>query len=270
MSERIQETTEWLRTRQGKCRPQVAIILGSGLGNLHKEIAIETEIPYHEIPHFPVSTVEGHAGTLIFGKLNGTDILAMNGRFHYYEGYSVKETTFPIRVFHALGITTLFVSNAAGGTNPTFRIGDLMVITDHINLLPEHPLRGRNISPGPRFLEMSQAYAPHLIDKALSIGKSHGIPLQTGIYLATQGPTYETPAEYRMFRLFGADAVGMSTVPEVLVARHCGMDCFGISIITNSGQKCAQVSHEEVKQAADAAQPHMTLLFKELIKHTQE
>ena len=270
MLEEIRETTEWLNIRKGSCLPKVAIILGSGLGNLRKEIAIETEIPYSQIPHFPVPTVEGHAGTLIFGKIGQTDIVAMNGRFHYYEGYSTKETTLPVRVFHTLGIRYLFASNAAGGTNPEFKVGDLMIITDHINLLPEHPLRGRNMPPGPRFLEMSNAYSADFITKALAIGQANGFALRTGIYLATQGPTYETPAEYRMFRLLGADAVGMSTVPEIIVARHCGMTCFGVSVITNSGQKNAAVSHEEVKEAADAAQPRMTLLFKELLKQIEE
>lgn len=266
MLQKIQETAEWLRRKIGAVHPQIAIVLGSGLGNLHKEIETSLEISYSEIPNFPVSTVEGHAGKLIVGRLGGKEVLAMNGRFHFYEGYSTKETTFPIRVFYELGIDTLFVSNAAGGTNPGFHIGDLMVITDHINLLPEHPLHGPNILPGPRFLEMSKTYDPKLVQKALEIAQKNGIQLRQGVYLATQGPTYETPSEYRMFRLLGADAVGMSTVPEVIVARHCGMRCFGISVITNSGQKSALVSHEEVKQAADAAQPRMTTIFKELIK----
>ena len=268
MSEQnIQEAALWLKERFHNFHPQTAIILGSGLGNISKEFDIQVEIPYKDIPHFPVSTVEGHAGTLIAGRWEGKEIIAMNGRFHYYEGYSTKEATFPIRVFHALGVNHLFASNAAGGTNPGFRIGDLMVITDHINLIPDHPLRGRNIGPGPRFPEMSDAYSPRLIAQAEKIASDNGILLRKGIYLADSGPTYETPAEYRMYRLLGADAVGMSTVPEIIVARHCGMECFGISVITNSGQKNACVSHEEVKEAADAAQPRMSLIFRELIKN---
>ena len=269
MSEQdIQETALWLKQQLHDSHPQTAIILGSGLGNLVNEIDILAEIPYKDIPHFPVSTVDGHAGTLIIGHWGGKDIIAMNGRFHYYEGYSTREATFPIRVFHAVGVRTLLVSNAAGGTNPGFHIGDLMVITDHINLIPDHPLRGKNIAPGPRFPEMSNAYSPRLISLAKEIAGKNGIPLLEGIYLADSGPTYETPAEYRMYRLLGADAVGMSTVPEIIVARHCGMECFGISVITNSGQKNAFVTHEEVKAAADSAQPKMSLIFRELIKQS--
>lgn len=248
--------------------PETAVILGSGLGNLVNELTDTYEIAYKDIPHFPVSTVEGHSGRLIFGKLGQKDIMAMQGRFHYYEGYSMKEVTFPVRVMRELGIQTLFVSNAAGGTNPTFEIGDLMIITDHINFFPEHPLRGKNISYGPRFPDMSEAYDRTLIARAKEIASQKGITLREGIYIGTQGPTYETPAEYRMFARWGADAVGMSTVPEVIVANHCGMKVFGISVITDLGVegKIVEVSHEDVQRAADAAQPRMTAIMREMIQ----
>ena len=248
--------------------PETAVILGSGLGNLVNELTDTYEIAYKDIPHFPVSTVEGHSGRLIFGKLGRKDIMAMQGRFHYYEGYSMKEVTFPVRVMRELGIQTLFVSNAAGGTNPTFEIGDLMIITDHINFFPEHPLRGKNISYGPRFPDMSEAYDRTLIARAKEIANQKGITLREGIYIGTQGPTYETPAEYRMFARWGADAVGMSTVPEVIVANHCGIRVFGMSVITDLGVegKIVEVSHEEVQRAADAAQPRMTAIMREMIQ----
>ena len=248
-------------------RPETAIILGTGLGSLVNEIEDKYEISYETIPHFPVSTVEGHSGKLIFGKLGKKDILAMQGRFHFYEGYAMTEVTFPIRVMKELGIKTLFVSNAAGGMNPDFEIGDLMIITDHINFFPEHPLRGKNIPYGPRFPDMSEAYNKELIRKADEIAAEKGIKVQRGIYIGTQGPTYETPAEYKMFRILGADAVGMSTVPEVIVANHCGIRVFGMSVITDLGVegKIVEVTHEEVQKAADKAQPLMTTIMRELI-----
>ncbi len=251
-------------------QPETAIILGTGLGKLAAEITEATRIPYKEIPNFPVSTVEGHCGQLIFGKLGQKDIMAMEGRFHYYEGYSMQEVTFPIRVMYELGIKTLFVSNAAGGTNPAFEIGDLMIITDQINALPENPLRGKNFPTGPRFVDMHEAYSHTLIEQARAIAKEKGIKVQEGVYLATQGPTYETPAEYKMFRTWGADAVGMSTVPEVIVANHCGMRCFGISVITDLGVegKIVEVSHEEVQKAADAVQPLMAEIMREMINRS--
>ena len=247
--------------------PETAIILGSGLGKLVDEITDKYEINYTDIPHFPVSTVEGHSGKLIFGKLGDKDIMAMQGRFHFYEGYPMKEVTFPVRVMRELGIKTLFVSNAAGGMNPDFEIGDLMIITDHINFFPEHPLRGKNIEYGPRFPDMSEAYNKELIRKANEIAAEKGIKVQHGIYIGTQGPTYETPAEYKMFRILGADAVGMSTVPEVIVANHCGIRVFGISVITDLGVegKIVEVTHEDVQKAADQAQPLMTTIMRELI-----
>ncbi len=266
MYAKIQETAEWLKGRMPS-KPETAIILGTGLGHLSEEIQTECTIPYSEIPNFPVSTVEGHSGQLIFGKLGGKDIMAMQGRFHYYEGYSMKEVTFPIRVMYELGIKTLFVSNAAGGTNPGFRIGDLMIITDQINYMPENPLRGENIPTGPRFPDMSEAYDPLLIELADKIAAEKGIKVKHGVYLATQGPTYETPSEYRMFAHWGADAVGMSTVPEVIVARHSGIRCFGISIITDLGVngKIVKVTHENVQKAANEAQPRMAAIMREMI-----
>ncbi len=266
MLEQIQETASYIKSQIHNI-PETAIILGSGLGKLADELTDTHEIDYKDIPHFPVSTVEGHSGRLIFGHLGGKKVMAMQGRFHYYEGYSMKEVTFPIRVMRELGIKTLFVSNAAGGTNPSFEIGDLMIITDHINFFPEHPLRGKNISYGPRFPDMSEAYDHTLIARAKEIAARKGITVREGIYIGTQGPTYETPAEYRMFARWGADAVGMSTVPEVIVANHCGIRVFGISVITDLGVegKIVEVTHEEVQQAADAAQPRMTEIMKELI-----
>ena len=269
MLERIQETASFLRSKMHTC-PETAIILGTGLGSLVNEITDKYEISYEEIPHFPVSTVEGHSGKLIFGKLGEKEIMAMQGRFHFYEGYSMKEVTFPIRVMRELGIKTLFVSNAAGGMNPDFEIGDLMIITDHINFFPEHPLRGKNISYGPRFPDMSEAYYKALIQKADEIAIEKGIKVQHGIYIGTQGPTFETPAEYKMFHILGADAVGMSTVPEVIVANHCGIRVFGVSVITDLGVegKIVEVSHEEVQKAADEAQPRMTTIMRELINRS--
>ena len=266
MLERIQETAAFLRGRM-HTHPETAIILGTGLGSLVHEITDKYEISYEGIPNFPVSTVEGHSGKLIFGKLGDKDIMAMQGRFHFYEGYAMTEVTFPVRVMRELGIRTLFVSNAAGGMNPDFQIGDLMIITDHINFFPEHPLRGKNIPYGPRFPDMSEAYNRELIRQADRIAAEKGIKVQHGIYIGTQGPTYETPAEYKMFRILGADAVGMSTVPEVIVANHCGIRVFGISVITDLGVegKIVEVTHEDVQKAADAAQPLMTTIMRELI-----
>lgn len=267
MYERIRETAEWLRERRPNA-PQTAIVLGTGLGQLAERIEKLVCIPYADIPNFPVSTVEGHAGQLIFGRLGGRDVMAMEGRFHYYEGYTMQQVTFPVRVMHELGIRTLFVSNAAGGMNPAFSIGDLMVITDHINFMPENPLHGPNVPPGPRFPDMSEAYSRDLIARADEIAARNGIKVQHGVYLATQGPTFETPAEYRMFASWGADAVGMSTVPEVIVANHCGMRCFGMSIITDLGGfgEPVKVTHEEVQRAASAVQPLMATIMEELVK----
>ena len=266
MLQKIQETAEFLRGKM-TTSPETAIILGTGLGSLVNEITDKYEIEYKDIPNFPLSTVEGHSGKLIFGKLGSKEIMAMQGRFHFYEGYSMKEVTFPVRVMRELGIRTLFVSNAAGGMDPDFQIGDLMIINDHINFFPEHPLRGKNIPYGDRFPDMSAAYDKELIAMAKEIAKEKGIRVVEGVYLGTQGPTFETPAEYRMFHRMGGDAVGMSTVPEVIVARHCGIKVFGISVITDLGVEgiVVECSHEEVQKAADEAQPKMTTIFREII-----
>ena len=267
MYKKIRETADWLRQRMPNA-PEKAIVLGSGLGELAKRIERLQTFPYREIPNFPVSTVEGHTGELIFGRLGGVDVMAMEGRFHYYEGWTMQEVTFPVRVMYELGIKTLYVSNAAGGTNPDFRIGDLMIITDHINFMPESPLHGPNIPTGPRFPDMSEAYSKDLIALADRVAAEHGIKVRHGVYIATQGPTYETPAEYRMFARWGADAVGMSTVPEVIVAHHCGIKTFGLSIITDLGgmENPMKITHEEVLRAAEAAQPYMATLIEEMVK----
>ena len=266
MLEKIKETADFIKAKVNDI-PTTAIILGTGLGELVNHIEITDVIEYSEIPNFPISTVEGHSGKLIFGALGNKRVMAMQGRFHFYEGYSMQQVTFPVRVMKALGINTLFVSNAAGGMNPEFKIGDIMIINDHINLFPEHPLRGKNIEYGPRFPDMSEAYSKELIAKALEIAQEKGIKVQQGVYLGTQGPTFETPSEYKMFHILGADAVGMSTVPEVIVANHCGIKVFGVSVITDLGVegKIVEVSHEEVQKAADEAQPRMTTIMRELI-----
>ena len=265
MLQKIQETASFLKGKM-HTNPETAIILGTGLGSLANEITEKYEIKYEDIPNFPLSTVEGHSGKLIFGKLGQKDIMAMQGRFHYYEGYSMQEVTFPVRVMKELGIKTLFVSNASGGTHPDFEIGDLMIITDHINHFPEHPLRGKNLY-GDRFPDMSEAYDKALVAQADEIAREKGIKVQHGVYLGTQGPTFETPAEYKMFRILGCDAVGMSTVPEVIVANHCKIKVFGVSVVTDLGVegKIVEISHEEVQKAADAAQPKMTTIMRELI-----
>ncbi len=269
MYSKIQETASWLKARM-HTKPQTAIILGTGLGRLVDEIEISQEIPYAEIPNFPQSTVEGHSGKLLFGKLGGKEIMSMQGRFHYYEGYSMREVTFAVRVMYELGIKTLYVSNAGGGTNPSFSVGDIMIITDHINHFPEHPLRGKNFPTGPRFPDMHEVYDKQLIALADEIAEEKGIKVQHGVYLGTQGPTFETPAEYRMFARWGADAVGMSTVPEVIVAHHCGMKVFGVSVITDLGgfDNPVEVSHEEVQKAADKVQPKMAEIMKEMIRRS--
>ena len=267
MYEKIQETASWLMARM-TTSPKTAIVLGTGLGQLASDISDTYEFPYQDIPNFPVSTVEGHSGKLIFGKLGGVDIMAMQGRFHFYEGYSMKEVTFPVRVMYELGIKTLFVSNAAGGMNSNYQIGDLMIITDHINFFPEHPLRGKNFPTGPRFPDMHETYDHQLIKQADEIAQEKGIKVQHGVYVGVQGPTFETPAEYKMYRILGGDAVGMSTVPEVIVAHHCGIKTFGISVITDLGgfDDPVEVSHEEVQEAANKAQPLMTEIMREMIK----
>lgn len=269
MLTKIKETAEFIRTRINGEMPRLAIILGTGLGPLGDQITDKQEIKYEDIPNFPVSTVEGHSGKLIFGKLGGKRVMAMSGRFHYYEGYDMKQVTFPVRVFRELGVETLFVSNAAGGMNKDFRVGDVMIITDHINLFPENPLRGKNYNElGTRFPAMTEAYNAEYIAMADKIAQEKGLRIVHGVYVGTTGPTFETPAEYEYFRVIGGDAVGMSTVPEVIVANHGGMKVFGISVITDLGGKdVKQVpTHEEVQQAAVKAQPTVVALVTEMVE----
>lgn len=267
MLEQIRETADFIKKSVGEM-PQIAIILGTGLGDLVNHIDIRKELSYKEIPNFPVSTVEGHSGKLIFGNLGGKYVMAMQGRFHYYEGYDMKQVTFPVRVMRQLGVDRLFVSNAAGGMNKEFQVGDVMVITDHINLFPENPLRGKNYEElGPRFPAMTEAYSSGIISMADDIAREEGIRLMHGVYVGTPGPTFETPAEYEYFRIIGGDAVGMSTVPEVIVANHSGMTVFGVSVITDLGGKDVKEvpTHEEVQKAAIKAQPIMTKIIKEML-----
>lgn len=261
------EAADYLRSRTA-LRPSTAIILGSGLGNLADSIADATVIPYKEIPYFKSSTAIGHKGNLIIGTLGGTPVLAMQGRFHFYEGYSMQDVTLPVRVMSRFGIKRLLVSNAAGGMNPDFRVGDLMVITDHISFMP-NPLIGHNIDEmGPRFPDMTTVYSTVLRKRAHNAAEKIGVKLKEGVYVAETGPTYETPAEYRMYRLMGGDAVGMSTVPEVIVARHCGMEIFGMSVITNCasdlGEDCLN-DGDEVVRVANIAANQMTSIFKALL-----
>ena len=268
MLEKIKETAQFLSDRVKGEMPRIAIILGTGLGPLVDHITDKQVIPYHDIPNFPESTVAGHSGNFIFGTLGGRRVIAMQGRFHYYEGYDMKTVTFPVRVFKALGVETLFVSNAAGGMNKEFLVGDVMIITDHINLFPENPLRGKNYEElGPRFPAMTEPYDKRLIAIADEIGREKGLRLMHGVYVGTTGPTFETPAEYEYFRVIGGDAVGMSTVPEVIVAKHSSMKVFGISVITDLGGKdITEVpSHEEVQKAAINAQPTVVALMKEVV-----
>jgi purine-nucleoside phosphorylase len=250
-------------------KPEVGIVLGSGLGGLGDKIEADKIISYSEIPDFPVSTVEGHKGRLILGTLGTKKIVAMQGRFHYYEGYDMNQVTFPIRVMNFLGVKYLFVSNAAGGMNPEFNVGDIMVIRDHINHFPVNPLKGQNNSElGVRFPDMSNVYDKNLIAKAKEIAKKHNIPLREGVYIGSSGPTLETPAEYKMFRIWGADATGMSTVPEVIVAHHMGIKCFGMSVITNTDKPFDGedgTTHDYVQNVAESVEPQMTMLIKELM-----
>ena len=248
--------------------PRIGIVLGSGLGNLAQEIVAEKEIAYSDIPHFPVSTVEGHQGKLIFGTLNGQPVAVLSGRFHYYEGYTPEQVVFPIRVLKFLGVETLLLSNAAGGMNARFRVGDLMIIHDHISLFIINPLLGRNESQlGPRFPDMSEPYSKALIQKAKTIADRLDIRLHEGVYAGVTGPTFETRAEYKLLHLAGGDAVGMSTVQEVIAARHIGMSVFAISVITDLGirEEDNIITHEEVLAAAAAAEPKLTALFGGLV-----
>lgn len=271
MLDTIKQTTDFIRSKVTEM-PSTAIILGTGLGALVDHIDDKVYIPYASIPNFPVSTVEGHSGNLIFGRLGTKPVLAMQGRFHYYEGYDMKQVTFPVRVMKELGIETLFVSNAAGGMNKEFRVGDIMIITDHINTFPENPLRGKNDNRlGPRFPAMTEAYSHKLIALADEIAAEKGIRVMHGVYVGVTGPTFETPAEYEYYRIIGGDAVGMSTVPEVIVANHAGMKVFGVSVITDLGGKdVTEVpTHEDVQLAAQAAQPKMMEIMRELVSRAE-
>jgi purine-nucleoside phosphorylase len=267
MLEKIEETTDFLRS-EGFVDPDVGIILGTGLGGLTAKIGNRIEIDYRKIPNFPVSTVEGHEGKLIFGEFGGKKIVAMKGRFHYYEGYGPEQVSFPVRVLKYLGIKCLFLSNAAGGVNPDFQIGDIMIITDHINLLP-NPLIGKNDDRiGVRFPDMGEAYDKYLVKKALFIAAENNVRIHKGVYLATSGPTFETPSEYKYFRTIGADAVGMSTTQEVIVARHMNLPCFAVSVITDLGLegKIGYVTHKSVQHEAEKTESRMTTIMTEMIK----
>ena len=268
MWDKVQETVAFLKSK-GISKPDYGIILGTGLGSLVDNIQIEIRLPYQDILNFPVSTVEGHSGELIFGVLGGKKVLAMKGRFHYYEGWNMQEVTFPVRVMKYLGVDNLIVSNASGGVNPTYKVGDIMIIADHINFMSEHPLRGLNDSRfGPRFVDMHEPYSQKMIAKMEVIAQKNSIKIQKGIYLALQGPTFETPAEYTMVKNVGADAVGMSTVPEVIVAKHMGMTCFGLSVITDMGGEghVVAVSHEEVQHVAKIAEKTVAKLVIQFIE----
>lgn len=269
MLEQIEFTTKSIREKTNNFLPSVGIILGTGLGGLVKEISAEFVIPYTDIPNFALSTVEGHSGKLIFGELGGKKVVAMQGRFHFYEGYTMQQITFPVRIMKALGVKTLCVSNACGGMNPSFEVGELMIINDHINLFPTNPLIGKNeASLGVRFPDMGETYKKTYIELGKQIAAENNIRVSEGVYAGLTGPCFETPAEYRWLWRMGADVVGMSTVPEVIVAKHSGMDVFGISIVTDLGVegKVQSVTHEEVLHIASLQEPKMTLIMKELVK----
>ncbi len=268
MLNKIKETAEFLKAKIGG-EYGIGIILGTGLGGLANEIDVDHSFPYEEIPNFPVSTVEGHSGRLIFGTLGGKKVMALQGRFHYYEGYNMNEVVFPVRVMKFLGLEFLFVSNASGGVNPDFEIGEIMIINDHINMFGDNPLMGPNLDElGPRFPDMSEPYDKKMIEKAKQIAKDNNIRVAEGVYTGLSGPTLETPAEYKYVRIIGSDAVGMSTVPEVIAARHMSIPCFGFSIVTDLGVpgKIIEMTHEIVQSVAVKAEPKMTLIIKELIK----
>jgi purine-nucleoside phosphorylase len=267
MWELVQETVNYIKEKTNYT-PEYGVILGSGLGSFTDDIQIEYSLPYNEIPNFPVSTVQGHKGALVFGTIGDKKVVAMQGRFHFYEGYDMKQVTFPVRVMKYLGVNNLIVSNASGGVNSNYKVGSIVLINDHVNMFPEHPLRGKNEERfGPRFLNMSEPYNRKMIAKAKEIAKNLNIEVHEGIYLGLQGPTFETLAEYKMVKILGADCVGMSTVPEVIVARHMEMNCFGISVITDMGDEdnIEEVSHAEVLKAAEKAEPYVRNLIKELI-----
>lgn len=269
MWDKIQETVKYIKDKTN-FTPEYGVILGSGLGSFTDDIQIEHTLPYTEIPNFPVSTVEGHQGALVFGKIGSKNVVAMQGRFHYYEGYDMKQVTFPVRVMKYLGVEKLIVSNASGGVNPNYKVGSIVIINDLINMMPEHPLRGKNDERlGPRFVNMSEPFSRKMISKAKEIAKTAGIEVQDGVYLGLQGPTFETLAEYGMVKKLGGDCVGMSTVPEVIVARHMELETFGVSVITDMGDvdNIDTITHAEVLEAAKNAEPHVRKLIGELIRN---
>ena len=269
MMSAIMEAVEFIKGKYAK-EPAVGIVLGSGLGSFTGELDIEMELAYSDIPNFPVSTVEGHSGKLIFGKMGGKDVVAMAGRFHYYEGYTPQEVAFPIRVMKFLGIKTLLISNAAGGMQEGFVVGDIMIITDHISLLTHNPLIGKNINElGTRFPDMSEPYTKSLVEQARKIASDAGYNVKEGVYVGVTGPTFETRAEYKMLHIIGGDAVGMSTVQEVIAAVHMGLPVFAMSVITDIGIREEEntITHEEVLQAAKDAEPKLTHIFKSLIQN---
>jgi purine-nucleoside phosphorylase len=266
--EQLQQSLDFIRTRCNK-QAAIGIILGSGLSNLANQIVVEQEFPYQDIPHFPVSTVEGHTGRLIFGSLGGVPVWVMAGRFHFYEGYTAQQVAYPVRVMRMLGVHTLLLSNAAGGVNPAFQVGDLMIIRDHISLFQVNPLLGKNEDVlGTRFPDMSEPYNKQLIQLVKKLAAANSIHLHEGVYLGVTGPTFETRAEYKLIHVLGGDAVGMSTVQETIAAVHAGMKVFAISVITDLGIREEEntITHEEVLQAAAAAEPKLTLLFTQLVQ----
>lgn len=263
--DQIKETLKYIQDSWDVKSVDYGIILGTGLGGLVQEINIEKELSYDDIPHFPISTVEGHHGRLIYGELAGKKVVAMQGRFHYYEGYSMQQVVFPVRVMKLLGIKGLLISNASGGVNPGFEIGDIMVVRDHINLFPDNPLRGANIDElGPRFPDMSDAYDKRMSDLAMEVARSNDLLLREGVYVGLSGPTLETPSEYFYIKKIGGDTVGMSTVPEVIAARHMSLPCFALSVITDLGVegKIVKVTHEDVQQVAEEVEPKLSIIFK--------
>ena len=267
MWEKVQESVNYI-VEKTNFSPEYGVILGSGLGGFTDDMLVEYILPYNQIPNFPVSTVAGHKGALVFGTIGEKKVVAMQGRFHYYEGYSMKEVTFPVRVMKALGIEKLVVSNASGGVNHDYKVGSIVIIKDHINFMPEHPLRGKNEDRfGPRFVNMSEPYSRKMLTKAKEIASELNIVVEEGVYLGLQGPTFETLSEYRMVKILGADCVGMSTVPEVIVASHMGLQCFGISVITDMGneESIDTISHQEVLEAAQKAEPKVRAIIKNLI-----
>ena len=267
MWEKVQQTVNYIKDKTGFA-PEYGIILGSGLGSFTEDLDIKFTLPYEEIPNFPTSTVEGHKGALVFGFIGEKKVVAMQGRFHYYEGYDMKEVTFPVRVMKFLGVSKLIVSNASGGVNFDYKVGTIVILKDHINMMPEHPLRGKNdLRFGPRFVNMSEPYSHAMIHKAKEIAYEFEMDVKDGVYLGLQGPTFETLAEYKMVKTLGADCVGMSTVPEVIVARHMEMETFGVSVITDMGneESIGEITHKEVLEAAKKAEPLVRKLIGELI-----